>query len=48
MPEWFVTLGYITLSVMMIAFLGSLLFTGIVVIAAIYREHRKKKKGGGE
>ena len=45
MPVWFATLGYITLSIIMIAFLGSLLFMAFVVVAAIYREHKKNKRG---
>ena len=48
MPEWFVMLGYITLSIICVTFIIGFLATLIAVCVVIYRawkEEQKKRKG---
>jgi len=44
MPEWFVTLGYITLTVIMVEFLGWVAVGMVTVAAVIIREWLKERK----
>lgn len=46
-PEWFITLGYITLSVFMVGFLGSIVALIGAFAWAVWKEERRKRNHDG-